>query len=266
MASHHLIGAHLPRTGLKKLTETLELTTAQIFLGSPKSWAPRKPLTLQELAELPAIPLFVHAPYLLNPCSANPAVREKTLISLRGLLTNVAQLSQSPATVGGVIIHAGQGGASGSLEEAQEAWVALLKQVESEVPLLIENTAGGNTAPGRQEDSFRSLILAGREVYPSLGYCVDTCHAWAGSMGLEDLHGRLAPALGAPGLVHLNGSNDPQDSGRDHHGHLFPSTPMVEQALAYARETGAPVILETPGPEEAGLKNIAVAKEALGLS
>lgn len=249
-----LIGCHSNRGQIPGLMEHQGITTAQIFLGSPRSWA--LPRDYQEnSAPLPEIPIYAHANYLINPCSAREEVREKSTKSLQHHIDMAQHLG-----IKGIVVHGGQGGKGGSMEEAIKHWGECLEQLNITVPLLIENTAGGNTAPGRSLDSFSALWEVIEEY--NVGYCIDTCHAWCGEMGLENLHERLVKALGRPtDLVHINGSNDTLGSGRDHHANLDLSQEQSQLSLEFARESGAPCILETPGG--GGFNDITLLQEQL---
>lgn len=249
-----LIGCHSSRGEIPRLMEVASITTAQIFLGSPRSWA--LPSNYKENpTPLPPLPIYAHSNYLINPCSARDEVREKSIKSLQHHIDMAHYLG-----VKGIVVHGGQGGKGGSMEDAIRWWGECLERLNITVPLLIENTAGGNTAPGRSLESFTRLWEVIGEY--NVGYCIDTCHAWAGEMGLENLHERLTKALGrAADLIHVNGSNDASGSGRDHHANLDLSKEQAQLSLEFARESGAPCILETPG--SGGYNDIALLQEHL---
>ena len=65
-----------------------------------------------------------------------------------------------------------------------------------------------------------------------VGFCLDTCHAWAGGEDLIGLVERVRQITGRIDLVHLNNSRDEFDSGRDRHanlasGHIDPEVLVV---------------------------------------
>ncbi len=49
------------------------------------------------------------------------------------------------------------------------------------MPLLIENTAGGENAMARQLDRIGRVwdAVSQAEGFEQVGFCLDTCHAWA---------------------------------------------------------------------------------------
>lgn len=227
--------------------KSLGLDTAQVFLGSPKRWAVsnQSAETVDEFKKISS-PVFVHSSYLLNPASPNPAVRENTRKSLQAQLDQVALVGAE-----GLIVHAGQGGRDSTIDEAVSRWVDMLKKVDPTAKIIIENTAGGAAAPGRTLSHFARL-LDEISFFPS-SYCIDTCHAWAGNFGLNDLHSRLLREVGyGPAVVHMNGSKDAAGSGVDHHQNFIPGDVQTEESMQFALDADVPVILETPAGGFAG--------------
>lgn len=238
-----LVGAHSSKKDLEAAVGRLSLTTAQLFLGSPRSWSgittftPREKAYLQEEAPL----YFVHAPYLVNPISPNPATRRKSIEVLQRQLDLAATMG-----AGGVVVHTGQAGKDATMAEALRLWEEAFATLTFPTPLLLENTAGGATAPGRHLPDFARLLKLAEGL--SVGYCVDTCHSWAGGFGLRDLHSRLLEELGAsPTVVHMNGSQDAPACGRDRHANFTPGEEQTDLSLRFAEEAQAPLVLETPG-------------------
>lgn len=230
------------RENLQATADGLSFTAAQIFLGSPKRWARPTP-GAKEVKELKALtfPLYIHAPYLFNPASANDEVRAKTAQALQKELDNCALVGAA-----GLVIHGGQGGKDSTMEEALIRWEECLQQLTFTTPLLIENTAGGYTAPARHLKDFSKLMAMATPYGAS--YCIDTCHSWSGGFGLKDLHGRLLEAVGqGPAMVHLNGTREALASGRDRHANFQRGEEQTELSLTFAKDAGVPVLLETPG-------------------
>src|SRR5690606_24984712 len=94
---------------------------AQIFLGNPRSWAEATPLKVNEKgsdADAKHLPHWVHATYLINVCSENPTVRQRSIKALAGTLAAAIQSGSR-----GVVVHAGQG-ASQNVGDTLEHWKA----------------------------------------------------------------------------------------------------------------------------------------------
>ena len=83
------------------------------------------------------------------------------------------------------------------------------------MPVLIENTAGGDSACARRFDALARLWDAVGDY--DVGLCLDTCHAHAGGEDLVDIVDRAKAITGRIDLIHANGSKDEFDSGRDRH-------------------------------------------------
>ena len=225
-------------------------TLSQFFLGNPQSY--KGPVVeyaggasaLRADAEAAGIDLYVHAPYPINVASLNNRIR----IPGRKLLQQHLDLA---AEIGaqGVIVH---GGHLGKDEEAAigfDNWRKCIDGLRMPVPLLIENTAGGDNAMARRLEAIGRLwdALGAAEGGDTVGFCLDTCHAHAGGNDLSSVVDRVRAITGRIDLVHANDSRDLLDSGADRHTN-FGSGHIDGPALAeVVRAAGAPVVVETPG-------------------
>jgi deoxyribonuclease-4 len=188
------------------------------------------------------LPLYVHAPYLINVCSPRNNVRY-------GSRKILQQTCDAAAEVGAeaVIVHAGH--AEDGIEEGVGRWPRTLEMLESDVPVYIENTAGGENAVARRFDALARLWEAVSKAKTSveMGFCFDTCHAHAAGEELSDAVERVTKIVGAIDLLHANDSRDPPGTGADRHANLGKGQ-IGEQALGeMIRAAGPPVVVETPG-------------------
>lgn len=241
--------------------EELGCDVIQIHLSAPVQW--RDPVPRADAADLRAsgIVAAVHAPYLCNPASPDEAVREKTRRSLEVTLAAAATVG-----AGGVVVHAGQAGAAGPVEEGLERWAALLAdlEVEGDVPLWIENTASGAAAPGRHLDDWIRLVEVARRATDRLaiGTCLDTCHAFAGDPNAaEDAVAwteRFVAATGPVDLVHVNDSKVPAGAGQDKHESLGDGEIGLPMLADFLRAAQAPAaVLECPGDDDIRRRDLA---------
>ena len=198
-----------------KSAAALGADCVQIFLSDPQGWKkppPRK--DAEELRESP-IPLYVHAPYLINVCSPRNNVRY-------GSRKILQQTCDAAAEVGAaaVIVHAGH--AEDGIEEGVGRWPRTLEMLESSVPILIENTAGGENAVARRFDALARLWEAVSKSNSGIetGFCFDTCHAHAAGEELGDAIERVVAIVGRIDLLHANDSRDPPGTGADRHANL----------------------------------------------
>jgi deoxyribonuclease-4 len=237
------VGAHVaPERPLEEAAD-LGADCVQIFLSDPQGW--RKPPPRDDAAELrrSKLPLYVHAPYLINVCSPRNNVRY-------GSRKILQQTCEAAADVGAaaVIVHAGH--AEDGVAEGVGRWGRTLEMLESDVPLLIENTAGGTNAVARRFDALARLweAVSRAKTEVELGFCFDTCHAHAAGEELSDAVERVLAIVGRIDLLHANDSRDPPGTGADRHANLGKGKIDGEALLGMIRAAGAPVVIvETPG-------------------
>jgi deoxyribonuclease-4 len=208
----------------------------QVFLGDPQSWkAPVLPSY-----ELGDLPFYVHAPYVINVASSNNKIR----IPSRKILDNHAKAAASLGARG-LVVHGGHVAKGEDPALGVENWVKTVERMELPLPVLIENTAGGDFAMARHLDAIARLwdAIGGHE---NLGFCLDTCHAWAGGEQLVDVVERVLAITGRIDLVHCNDSRDAFDSGADRHANLGAGEIGADALVEVVRKAGCPVLVETP--------------------
>ncbi|HYZ99390.1 MAG TPA: deoxyribonuclease IV, partial [Acidimicrobiales bacterium] len=124
-----------------------------------------------------------------------------------------------------------------------ERWRKALGQLESDVPVYLENTAGGDHAMARHFDTIAGLWEEIGDM--GIGFCLDTCHAWAAGEALVDAVERIRGITGRIDLVHCNDSKDPAGSGADRHANIGTGTIDPELLVAVVEAADAPVVCET---------------------
>jgi deoxyribonuclease IV len=247
----------------------------QVFVSNPRGWARPKPTPAAD-AKLAAqcaeraLPVFVHAPYLVNLASPSAITRKRSVEVLRYCVARGRALGAR-----GVVLHAGAAVQPSQLDAGRDALAGLLHRLLDELPddapdLLIEPTAGGGQPIAATVADLAPLFAAVQR-HPRLGVCLDTCHAFAAGYdlaapgGVRRLLSALARAVG-PGrlrLVHANDSKDPIGSKRDRHAGigsgLIGENPFVE-LFRHPATRGVPVLVETPGGLDGHTRDIAVLK------
>ncbi|MGQ0849613.1 MAG: deoxyribonuclease IV [Actinomycetota bacterium] len=234
------VGAHVDSSRPLEEASARDADLVQIFLSNPQSW--KKPAPRKDAAELRAapIPVYVHAPYLINVAAEASRIR---IPSRRILQESCDAAAEIGATA--VVVHGGHLTGEGELGEAYIRWRKALTELDTDVPVLIENTAGGDNAVARRVESIARLWEVIGDLQP--GFVLDTCHAWAGGEPGAELVGRVLAATGRIDLVHCNDSRDGFDSRRDRHANLGHGRMPADLLAAVVRECGAPVVVETPG-------------------
>ena len=254
------VGAHVGGETPLAAAAELGADCLQLFLSSPQSW--KKPPDRADAEELRAAPeaVYVHAPYLINVCSPKPNVRY-------GSRKILQQTCDAAAAVGAaaVIVHAGH--AEDGIDAGVGRWPRTMEILESEVPVWIENTAGGENAVGRRFDALARLwdALSAYDGPAELGFCFDTCHAHAAGEELADAVERALAITGSIDLLHANDSRDPPGTGADRHARLGEGrveAGALRAMIAAATGAGAPVVVETPGPAKGLRADIEFVREA----
>ncbi|HEY7824984.1 MAG TPA: deoxyribonuclease IV [Acidimicrobiia bacterium] len=238
-----LVGAHTPSQHPLAEAEERSADLVQIFLSNPQSW--KKPNPREDAAELrnSPIPIYVHAPYLINVCADNNRVR----IPSRKILQDTCDAA-SEIEAQAVVVHGGHVTGDGPQEEGIDRWRKALDSVDTDMQVLIENTAGGDKAMARRVDWIKRLW---EEIGSyGVGFVLDTCHAWAGGEPFDGLVERVLDATGRIDLLHANDSKDPFDSRRDRHQNLGHGEIPDEHLATVIRDADAPVVVETPGGSE----------------
>ena len=253
------VGAHVAPEAPLEAAREVGADCVQIFLSDPQGW--QKPDPREDAAELreSAVPVYVHAPYLINVCSPRNNVRHGSRKILQQTCEAAADVSAAA-----VIVHAGH--AEDGVEEGVGRWVRSLELLESDVPVLIENTAGGENAVGRRFDALARLWDAIGELDTGfeLGFCFDTCHAHAAGEELSDAVERVLAIVGGIDLLHANDSRDPPGTGADRHANLGKGEIGAEPLSAMIRAAGPPVIVETPGDLDDMRSDVGFVRAALG--
>ncbi|WP_222266663.1 deoxyribonuclease IV [Modestobacter marinus] len=238
----------------------MDADAVQVFLADPQGWKAPKPRPDAEALLAGEVGVFVHAPYIINVASTNNRIR----IPSRKLL---GQHAQAAAAIGarGMVVHGGHVLAKDDPAAGFDNWRKTFARQADEggfgIPVLIENTAGGENAMARELAALGRLWEAVGEF--GAGFVLDTCHAWAAGWDLTRVVDDVRAVTGRIDLVHLNNSRDPAGSGRDRHAPLSDGEVPVELLLGVARAAGAPVLLETPGDAASHAGEIELIRSAL---
>ncbi len=162
-----------------------------------------------------------------------------------------------------MIVHPGH--AEDGIEAGFGRWARTLEMLESEVPLLLENTAGGDNAVARRFEALAGLweTVTTHRGGAEIGFCFDTCHAHAAGEALGDAVERVRAIVGRIDLLHANDSRDPPSTGADRHANLGRGEIDPEVLRFMIRDADAAVICETPGTVDDMRADLAFVREAL---
>ncbi|ROO83869.1 endonuclease IV [Actinocorallia herbida] len=256
------IGAHVPvagglGTGGLKYAAEIGAEAVQVFVSNPRGWAQAagKPAEDTKLRESP-LPVYVHAPYLVNFGSPTEETLEKSVQSVAHALARGAQIGAR-----GVVVHTGSAVTQTreeALRQVREHVLPLLDALPEDAPdLLLEPMAGQGGMLCATVDELGPYFDA-LDRHPKLGVCLDTCHAFAAGHDLAAENGvtktldELVATVGADRLklIHANDSKDLCGAKKDRHenigrGHIG-EAPFAA-LFRHPAVAGVPFIIETPG-------------------
>src|SRR6476620_7774901 len=161
MASSIVIGAHVEQTDPVAEATARDTTLVQFFLGDPQGYkGPEIRYSggadgLKADAEKAGVDLYVHAPYIVNVATTNNRIR----IPSRKLLQ---QHMDAAASIGarGLIVHGGHVNKDDDPAVGFDNWRKAIEATDLKIPLLIENTAGGDNAMARYLDRIKGVFAA----------------------------------------------------------------------------------------------------------
>ncbi len=208
-------------------------------------------------------PLVAHAPYTLNPCSADEGLRE---FARNTFADDLRRLEYTPGNYYNFHpgSHVKQGAEAGIAYTAQMLNDTLTK--EQHTTVLLETMSGKGSEIGRNFEELRA-ILDQVELKEKMGVCLDTCHIWDGGYDIvRDLDGVLEEFNQVIGLeklcaVHLNDSMNVLGSHKDRHARIGEGQIGLEalvRVINHPKLRHLPFILETPNDDAGYAKEIAL--------
>lgn len=269
------IGAHVSAAGgLSRVlgrAELVEAEAVQIFVANPRGWAPPPPdpagdEAFAACAAAARVPVFIHAPYLINFGSPSEETLARSAAALQFALRRGAAIGAR-----GVVVHAGSAVLGNRWEAAMYAVREVIFDVMDAVPdgprLLIEPTAGGGGALASDAASLGAYLDV-LERDERIGVCLDTCHLHAAGhdmSSVDSFTGALrefgrAAGRGRIELIHVNDSRDPTGSKRDRHEAIGRGTIGL---AAFAALFASPVTRRVPMVVETADKDHAADVAAL---
>ncbi|GAA2635843.1 deoxyribonuclease IV [Paractinoplanes durhamensis] len=252
------IGAHVDPTDPLEAAAARGADAIQFFLTDPQGYKSPKPREDAAALRESEVDIYIHAPYIVNVASPNNRIRIPSRKLLMAHARAAAELGAK-----GLIVHGGHVGKDADLAAGFDNWRKAFEYAEKDgglpLPILIENTAGGDNACARRFDDLARLwdAVAGF----GAGFCLDTCHAFAGGEDLVGIVDRVKAITGRIDLIHANDSKGGFDSGQDRHDNLGNGKIDPELVVAAIRASGAPAVVETPGGAEGQTADIALLRE-----
>lgn len=269
VGAHVSIGGGLPNAIVR--AEERECDALQIFPSNPRGWAlPRVDPDEEEELRAEVVgrgwPLFLHAPYLVNPASPDRETWERSAQTLDFALARGERVGASA-----VVVHAGHAKGAGRDDALArvEACLGMLLERHEGIDLAIEPTAGATGAVAGTPDQMLEL-LDRLDGHPRLRFCPDTCHLWAAGVDYADpevlrMTRKVLQEMGTDRfpVVHLNDSKDESGARRDRHQNLGEGRiglDAIEALVTCDELRHATLITETPGNAEEQARDVTLAR------
>lgn len=226
------IGCHLSSSkgylAMGKEAVKIDANTFQFFSRNPRG-SSVKELNIPDIEAFLAYArehkiqrILAHAPYTLNPCSADGHLREFACLTMED------DLKRMEFTPGNYYnFHPGSHVKQGV--ETGIAYIAkMLNQIlkpEQRTTVLLETMSGKGSEIGRNFEELRE-ILDRVTLSEHMGVCLDTCHVWDGGYDivdhLDEVLDEFDQVIGLKRLkaIHLNDSQNSLGSHKDRHARI----------------------------------------------
>ncbi len=263
LGAHHSISGGFHRS-VERAVET-GCECLQIFTRNINQWAikpidPEQATAFRDAVRTAGLKLVVaHDSYLINPASADAALRRKSIAGLaeevrRAEMLGIPWVVAHPGAAGDQTTDVAVARAATGIAEA------LTKTAGAKAGVLIETTAGQGSCLGASFEEIGAMLDT-IDAVPGLrkrvGVCLDTCHVFAAgyplspAAALDDTLRQFEKHIGFARLkvIHANDSKRPLGSHVDRHeaigrGEIGPKAFAL--LLAHPKLRGIPWILETP--------------------
>lgn len=270
------IGCHLSSSkgflAMGKEALNINANTFQFFTRNPrgskaKEIDPEDARRLNDLLHQHEFALLLaHAPYTLNPCSAEEKTREFALFTMKDDLNRMEYLPGNmynfhPGS------HVGQG-----IEKGITLITDCLNQIltpNQSTVVLLETMSGKGSEVGSTFEELKQII-DGIVLKDKIGICLDTCHVHdAGYDIVNNLDGvveKFDRIIGLERLqaIHINDSMNPLGSHKDRHekiGKGFLGLEAMIRIINHPALRKLPFYLETPNELEGYAEEIRILRE-----
>ena len=254
------IGCHLSNAkgfeAMGKTALSIGADTFQFFTRNPRGSQAKDidPQDAKLLCELMAThhfaPIIAHAPYTLNPASADNKTRD---FALQTFADDLKRMEYVPGNLYNFHpgSHVGQGVDTG-IQLITDTLNKILEP-HQHTTVLLETMSGKGSEIGRTFDELKR-ILDGVKLNRLMGVCLDTCHisdAGYSIARLDDTLTEFDKQIGLKNLkaIHLNDSLNPQGAHKDRHAKIGEGTlgtKLLENVINHPALKHLPFCLETP--------------------
>lgn len=246
------------RQALEINADTFQFFTRNPRGGKAKEIHPEDVKRLLEIADTNNfVKIVAHAPYTLNPCSAEQKTRD---FAYMAMADDLERMEYTPGNYYNFHpgSHVGQGTERG-IEMIADLLNRILKS-EQTTTVLLETMAGKGSELGSRFEELAEIIDR-VNLKEKMGVCLDTCHVSdAGYDIIGDPDGVLDEFDRIIGLnrlkaIHVNDSLNPPGARKDRHACIGQGQIGLDAIVKFInnpRLKGLPMILETPQPDLEG--------------
>lgn len=210
-------------------------------------------------------PILAHAPYTLNACSKDEAIRN---FSINTMADDIQKMELIPSNYYNFHpgSHTGQG------EEIGIKYISdMLNQIISPTQttiVLLETMAGKGSEIGKTFQEIQQIISQ-TKYQDKIGVCMDTCHIFDAGYDiinkLDDTLYEFDKIIGLNKLyaIHLNDTKNPYKSHKDRHekiGQGFIGIEAITKIINHPKLKHLPFYLETPNELEGYAEEIKLLK------
>ncbi len=269
ISSEPLLGAHQSIAGglaraVDRAVET-GCRCLQIFTRNINRWdvPPLDPAEARAfrdaVAEANLALVVAHDSYLINPASADDALRDKSIAGL------ICELERADALgIPWVVAHPGAAGEQPreiAVRRAGDGFAEALKKTRRlAAGILVETTAGQGSCLGDTFDEVAAVLARidrSKTLRPRAGVCLDTCHVFAAgyplspAAALDDTLDQFDRQIGIDRLKVIHANDSKRDRGSRVDRHEAIGKGKIGRAafgllMGHPRLAGIPFILETP--------------------
>ncbi|MBU3209665.1 deoxyribonuclease IV [Clostridium algidicarnis] len=269
------IGCHLSSSkGFKNMGENalkIGANTFQFFTRNPRG-SKAKDIDEKDVEEFLELAkennfgkILAHAPYTLNPCSADDRNREFAIEIMKDDLNRMEYIPNNLYN-----FHPGnhvKQGVEAGIEYIVYALNSILKE-EQTTKVLLETMSGKGTEIGRNFEEIAEIIQ-GVRLKDHIGVCLDTCHIHDAGYDivneLDKVLDEFDRVIGLDKLcaIHLNDSKNPFKSHKDRHetiGEGYIGLDAISNIINHKKLCHLPFFLETPNELEGHKREIELLK------
>ncbi|MFD2924679.1 deoxyribonuclease IV [Halobacillus naozhouensis] len=261
--------------GAARKAASMNASAFQYFPKNPRSLSVKEvnredAASCKEFCEKHNLISVSHSPYPTNLTPTSTSKRNQVVQSL----LNDLEITNACGSLG-VVVHFGKEISQDDPLVSYQLMIDVLNEIldqwEGECKILLENNAG---KPGTIGTTLEELVQIRQlcDDPEKIGFCFDTCHAFASGLWNGDDWGEVWSKGAELGyfeqleVVHLNNSKYESGSGKDRHAniidHGYITATQFDQLLRTPPLKNIPFILETPKEVVSHQEEIALLRES----